>query len=78
MAQLLIRGLEREDIERLRGRAKRHHRSLEAEARVILKSAEPDPNARAEAIRFADEMRRELVGRVTGDSADLIREDRER
>jgi plasmid stability protein len=78
MAQLLIRGLEPEDIERLRTRAKRHQRSLEAEARVILKSAEPDPRARAEAIRFAREMRCELAGKIHGDSADMIRADRDR
>ena len=39
MGQLIVRGLEDDIKERLRRRAKRHGRSLEAEARAILSSA---------------------------------------
>jgi plasmid stability protein len=39
MAQLLVRGLDEGVKERLRHRAKRNHRSLEAEAREILTEA---------------------------------------
>ncbi len=39
MAQLIVQGLEDEVKERLRRRAKKHGRSLEAEARAILRGA---------------------------------------
>lgn len=39
MAQLIVRRLENEIKERLRARAKRNGRTLEAEARVILEDA---------------------------------------
>ena len=39
MAQLLIRKLDEDAKERLRARAKKHGRSLEAEARAILEEA---------------------------------------
>ena len=39
MAQLLIRRLDDDAKERLKARAKKHGRSLEAEARVILEDA---------------------------------------
>ena len=78
MAQILVRNLEPDVVRRLKDRALRNHRSLEAEARLILTSAEPDPSAFAAAVRFAAEMRRKTAGRISGDSADLIREDRDR
>ena len=75
---LLVRGLSPDVVERLRARAKRNHRSLEAEVRAVLTiAAEREDDARAEAIRMADDMRARL-GRMPGDSTDLIREDRER
>ena len=76
MAQLLIRDLDVETIERLKRRAKLHRRSLQGEVRLILeKEAEAsrdDPWALAERIRAA------FGGRRFSDSADLIREDRDR
>jgi plasmid stability protein len=78
MAQLLVRDLEPAVVERLKERARRHHRSLEAEARLILTSAAPDGRAFANAVRFAAEMRLKTAGKISGDSADLIREDRDR
>ncbi len=78
MAQLLVRGLDESVIRRLKARAKRHARSLEAEARVILTDAEPDPEALARALAFADEMRRATAGKIKGDSADIIRRARDR
>ncbi len=78
MVQLLIRGLEPEIVERLKCRAKRNHRSLEAEARFILSVAEPDQAAYERAVRFADEMRLLTAAKVGPDSAGLIREDRDR
>ena len=78
MAQILVRDLEPEVVARLKERARRNQRSLEAEARLILSSAAPDVRAFEAAVRIADEMRRKTAGKISGDSADLIREDRER
>jgi len=79
MTQLLIRNLSDDAVRRLRERAKRHHRSLEAEVREILEDqAGRDEDAREAAFLFAADMRQRLQGRVSGDSADLIREDRDR
>ena len=78
MAQVLIRGLAPELIARWRARAKQRNRSLEAELRELLeRSAPPDPERVAKALRFADEMRRESAGKIKGNTYDLILEDRE-
>jgi plasmid stability protein len=77
MGQVLIRGLEEEVLERLRRRADGNHRSLEGELREILMMASRQVSA-AEGRRLAQEMRRSLEGREHGDSAELIREDRDR
>ena len=76
MAQLLIRDLDVETIERLKARAKLHRRSLQGEVRLILEkeaaAGRDDPWALAERIRAA------FGGRIFSDSAELIREDRGR
>jgi plasmid stability protein len=80
MAQILVRALKPEVVRKLKERAKRNERSLEAEVRVILQDAtryERDERAFREAVRFADRMRESLRGTITGDSTDLIREDRD-
>ena len=75
MAQVLVRQLDDRLVEALKARAHRNHRSLEEELRAILTSAaKPD---RAEFWKIADEIRSR--SRSTGpDSAELIREDRDR
>jgi plasmid stability protein len=77
MGQVLIRGLEDAAIERLKKRAERHHRSLEAELRAILDQASHQVDLTT-ARELADQIRRKLEGRPHSDSADLIREDRDR
>jgi plasmid stability protein len=77
MGQVLIRGIEDGVIERLRKRAEGHNRSLEAELRDILEQASRQVDV-ATARARADAMRRKLAGRPHSDSAELIREDRER
>jgi plasmid stability protein len=77
MAQLLIRGIDEAVIKRLKARAKRNARSLEAEARVILAEAERDPEAHQRAASFAARMRKKYAGKIRDDSTDLIREARE-
>jgi plasmid stability protein len=75
MAQVLVRDLEDEVVERLKQRARRSGRSLEAELRLILQQAavgwSPDVLANIERIRAR------FAGRTLSDSAELIREDRD-
>jgi plasmid stability protein len=76
MAQVLVRDLDDVIVERLKQRARRHGRSLEAELRLILeRSARADM---LEARRVAERIRGELAGRAHSDSAELVPEDRER
>lgn len=76
MTQILIRGLSPELVEQLKAQAKRHGRSLQAEAKAIIESSAKMSAARAR--RVFIELRESLEGQVHGDSADLIREDRDR
>ncbi len=77
MANVTIRNLEDEVVERLKARAKTHNRSLEAELREILTTA-------ARPARGAD--LRVLAERIAAmdpdvpqtDSVELLREDRRR
>ncbi len=79
MGQILVRNLKDEAVAYLRGQAKRNHRSLEAEVRVILEAqAEAEAHreaalARREAFwRRADEIRASMPPDQT-DSAELRR-----
>ena len=76
MAQLLVRDLTPDTVERLKHRALRHGRSLQGEVKIILESAAK--LSMAETRQIAAQLRQSLEGRIQGDSADLIREDRER
>jgi plasmid stability protein len=74
MPQLLVRDVPRDVIDALKRRASAHGRSAEAEHRAILeqalKSGREGFRARARALRD------ETQG-IRGESADLIREDRD-
>jgi plasmid stability protein len=75
-AQLTVRRLDPEIVRRLRIRAARHGRSAEAEHRAILEAV-----LRPEASEFWErgrELREETRGRGVGDSAEIIRQDRDR
>jgi plasmid stability protein len=76
MAQLTVRNLDAGLVRRLKIRAAKHNRSAEAEHRAILEGAlrpiEPDFWQRAAALRSATR------GRLTTDSATLVRADRDR
>jgi antitoxin FitA len=76
MAQVLVRELDPETVERLKERAARHGRSLEAELRLILERAATRDAAQAAVL--AAKIRRRLKGRTHTDSALLVAEDRER
>ncbi len=75
MAQLLVRDVPRDVVEALKRRAASRGRSAEAEHRAILESAlkpgRSDFWERARALREATR------GRIKGDSAELIRQDRD-
>ncbi len=78
MAQILIRGLAPDLVERWRARAKSRNRSLEAELRELLESSiGPTPERYAEALRFADRMQKKYAGKIKGNTYDLILEDRD-
>lgn len=76
MAQLLVRDIPRDIVEALKARAAAHGRSAEAEHRLILEQA-----LRAGRRNFRDraaQMRAATEGRIEGDSADIIRSERDR
>ncbi len=76
MAQLLIRNLAPEFIEYLKERARRNNRSLQGEAKALLEEA--FPVSTREALEISKKWRSRLGGKIRGDSARIIREDRQR
>jgi plasmid stability protein len=75
MPQLLVRDVPRDVVDALKRQASNHGRSAEAEHRAILEAA-----LRAGRAAFkerASRLREATKGRITGQSADLIREDRD-
>lgn len=77
MAQLLVRDIESKTIERLKARAKQHKRSLQGEAKSILEEA-AQRMTMEEALKRTRKIRKSFGGRIFSNSAELIREDRER
>ena len=75
MAQLLVRDVPADVVDALKKRAAEHGRSAEAEHRLILEQALKP--RRADFWERARALREETRGRISGDSADLIREDRD-
>jgi antitoxin FitA len=76
VSQLLMRKVDDDLVARLKQRAARAGRSAEAEHRLILEVAlRPGKPSLAERAR---RHREALRGRVHSDSADLIRDDRDR
>lgn len=77
MAQVLVRQLDEKVVDRLKKRAREHGRSLQSEVKTILEDAVPDYER---AWKRIDSLRLRLKrsGRKFSNSADLIREDRDR
>ena len=77
MAQVLVRQLDDKVVDRLKKRAKEHGRSLQSEVKTILEDAVPDYER---AWKRIDSLRLRLKrsSRKFTNSADLIREDRDR
>jgi plasmid stability protein len=76
MPEILVRGLERRTVERLKERARSSGRSLQQEVKDILERA-ATMLTMDEARRLSESWHRRLAGRPFSDSAALIREDRE-
>ena len=78
MAQILIRNLDDETVEKLKARASQHGRSLQSEVKLIIEEAAMQNHAEVwEAIhRFRQRLQQS--GRAFSDSVELIREDRDR
>lgn len=74
MGQILVRNIDDDVIERLKQLAEREHTSLEGTVKGILASAVKP--SREEMIAEIDAFRKR-IGPVSGNSADLIREDRD-
>ncbi len=75
MAQLLVRDIPEALVLALKERAAAHGRSAEAEHRLILEEALR--SGRNEFRKRAGRLRAQTAGRIQGESADLIREDRD-
>jgi len=79
MAQILVRNLDQEVLAQLKKRAKEEGRSLQAEAKLILEQAATSPTVdMATAKKMMEDFRRRFKGRRFSDSAELIRQDRDR
>jgi plasmid stability protein len=74
-SSILVRGLDRKTVHRLKQRARLNGRSLHPEVKEILERAARTLTMR-EARRLSERWGRRLGGRSFSDSARLIREDR--
>ncbi|NQU70638.1 MAG: hypothetical protein HQ514_08805 [Rhodospirillales bacterium] len=78
MATVTIRNLDDAAVDRLKAKAKEHERSLEAEIRALLMEAAARPSRKA-FLELADRIKAMTPKDVAQtDSAELIREDRDR
>jgi plasmid stability protein len=75
MPHILVRGLDKTTVERLKQRARTRGHSLQQEVKVILERAATSLTME-EAKRLSGTWHRRLAGRSFSDSAELIREDR--
>ncbi len=79
MAQILVRNLSKEVVERLKKRAMEEGRSLQSEVKLILEQAALEPRVDMETARkICEEFRQRFKGRRFPDTVELIHEDRAR
>ena len=76
MPDILVRGLDRKTVERLKARARIGGRSLQQEVKDILERAATTLTME-EARRLSEAWPRRLAGRAFSDRAHSIREDRD-
>jgi antitoxin FitA len=77
MAQILVRNIDDKVVKRLKARAAENGRSLQQEVKTALESLARQALG-SERERVFRELDRRFAGRKFPDSAELIREDRER
>ena len=75
MPDILVRGLDAKIVTRLKARARRHGRSLQGEAKLLLEQAAADPGELADMLAH---WKHRFAGRKLARSTDLIRRDRAR
>jgi plasmid stability protein len=75
MGQILIRGIPEDVMRAFKERAKRHGRSQEQEARMLIEEAARESESWERFAEFAERMREELRRRGDdwGDSTEIIR-----
>ena len=79
MAQILVRDLKKDVVERLKKRARADGRSLQSEVKFILERAAFEPKVDMATVhKKLEEFRKSFKGRKFPDSVKLIREDRDR
>lgn len=78
MPDVLVREIPEPVLEELRSRARRSRRSLQQEILTVLEAAVDARRMRALLAMSSIRERLARTGRTFGDSADLVREDRER
>lgn len=76
MPDVLVRGVDEKVLESLKEKAKENGRSLQAELQIILQRAAERKTL--DARETARRIREALAGREFSDSAELLREDRQR
>ncbi len=76
MVEILVRNLDPEVVTRLKARARLNGRSLQKEIKLILE--ESAPVGIQQAAMLSEVWQLKLAGRSFGDSAEQLREDRER
>ncbi len=76
MAEVRVRDLDPEIVARLKTRARLHGRSLQKEIKLILE--ESTPVGIRQAAKLMDSWQEKLAGRSFADSAEQLRQDRER
>ncbi len=76
MAEIRVRDLDPEIVARLKSRARLHGRSLQKEIKLILE--ESTPVDIRQAAKLMELWQERLAGRSFADSAEQLRQDRER
>lgn len=75
MAQVLVRNIDEATVKILKQRAKRHGRSLSAEVKTIIQDA---AGSQTDWRQQVEQVRAMFDGRSFSDSAEIVREDRDR
>ena len=79
MAQILVRNLDQEVVDKLKSQARKNGRSLQTEVKLVLTRHALEPTVDMEtAQKMLAKFRKRFKGKKFSDSTELIREDRDR